>query len=124
MLFRSLAAVQAPDLARVGLHDTLPEGDLSVPADGDPAIAPDGENGGPVNALWIVFHRDDLGAARRPFKRCAPSGAALTPTGAGVRGVVDLREVLEIQVRVDLCGGDVGVSQQFLDAAQVRAGFE
>src|SRR5450631_2166826 len=56
--------------------------------------------------------------------RSALSSAALAPAGAGVRGVVDLRQVLKVQVCVDLCGGDVGVSQQFLDAAQIRAGFE
>jgi hypothetical protein len=52
--------------------------------------------------------------------RGALSSAALTPAGAGVCGVVDFRQMLKIEVRVDLCGGDVGVSQQFLDAAQIR----
>src|SRR5712691_9137157 len=56
--------------------------------------------------------------------RSALSSAALTAAGAGVCGVVDFRQVLKIQVRVDLCGGDVGVPQQFLDAAQIRTGFE
>src|ERR1700676_432905 len=64
------------------------------------------------------FTRTTLGSRR------ALSSAALTPAGTGVCGVVDFRQVLEIQVRVDLRGGDVGVSQKFLDAAQIRTGFE
>ncbi len=34
------------------------------------------------------------------------------------------RQVLKIQVRVDLRGGNVGMPQKFLNAAQIRAGFE
>jgi len=41
-----------------------------------------------------------------------------------VRRVVHLGEVLEIEPRVDLRGGDAGVAQQFLHAAQVLAGFQ
>ena len=41
-----------------------------------------------------------------------------------MRGVVDLGQVLEIQVRVDLRGGDVGMAEQFLHAAQVAGGFQ
>src|SRR5260221_5831254 len=64
------------------------------------------------------FTRTTLGPRR------ALSSAALTPAGTGVCGVVDFRQVLKIQVRVDLRGGDVGMSQKFLDAAQIRTGFE
>src|SRR5690606_20675893 len=38
--------------------------------------------------------------------------------------VVDPGQVLEVQVGVDLGGGDVGVAEQFLHAAQVAGGFE
>src|SRR3546814_6645524 len=38
-------------------------------------------------------------------------------------GVVDLGQVLEIQVGVDLGGGDIGVAEQFLHAAQVAGGL-
>ena len=41
------------------------------------------------------------------------------PLRPRMRGVVDLGQVLEIQVRVDLGGGDIGVAQQLLHAAQV-----
>ena len=37
---------------------------------------------------------------------------------------VSAGEMLEIKVRIDLCGTDAGVSEQLLDAAQVVAGFE
>src|SRR5690606_6883988 len=45
-------------------------------------------------------------------------------SGAGVGGVVDLGQVLVVQVGVDLGGGDVGVAEQFLHAAQVARGLE
>src|ERR1019366_4906491 len=51
-----LAAVQPADFPRIALHDALSKGDLTVAADGDPAIAPDGENGGSVNVIWMVIH--------------------------------------------------------------------
>ena len=41
-----------------------------------------------------------------------------------MRRVVRLGQVLEIQPRVDLCGGDVGVAQQLLHGAQVAAGLQ
>src|SRR5690606_26130819 len=60
--------------------------------------------------------------------RAADHGSALRalrfPFGPRVRGVVDLGQVLEVQVGVDLGGGDVGVAEQFLHAAQVARGFE
>ena len=43
-----LAAVQAPHLARVGLHDALTEGHLAVAADRDAAVAPHRQYGGAV----------------------------------------------------------------------------
>ena len=39
-------------------------------------------------------------------------------------GVVDAGEMLEIEVSIDLGGCNIGVSEQFLHGAQVRAGFE
>jgi hypothetical protein len=41
-----------------------------------------------------------------------------------MRLVVYLGEVLEVKVRVDLGRGDVRVPEEFLDTAQVMAGFE
>jgi hypothetical protein len=41
-----------------------------------------------------------------------------------VRRVVDLGQVLEIEVRVDLGRGDIGVAEQFLHAAQVAGGLQ
>ena len=38
--------------------------------------------------------------------------------------VIDLREVLEVEVGVDLGGADVGVAEQFLYRAQITAGFQ
>ena len=49
----------------------------------------------------------------------------LTPCVAlGVRRIVYLGEVLEIKVGVDLRGCYVRVAEQFLNAAQVLAGFQ
>ncbi len=41
---------------------------------------------------------------------------------AWMRGVVNLREMLEIQVGVDLGRRNVGVAEQFLHAAQIAGG--
>jgi hypothetical protein len=41
-----------------------------------------------------------------------------------MRSVVDLRQVLEIEVRIHLGGADVGVTQELLDPAQITAGLE
>src|SRR3546814_6744917 len=46
------------------------------------------------------------------------------PLGPRMRGVVDLGQVLVVEVGVDLGGGDVGVAEQFLHAAQVARGLE
>jgi hypothetical protein len=48
---------------------------------------------------------------------------ALAPR-PGVSLVIDLGQVLKIQVGVDLGGADVGVTQEFLDGAQVAGGFQ
>jgi hypothetical protein len=47
-----------------------------------------------------------------------------TPTGARMGGIVDARQVLKIQMGVDLGGTEIGVAEQFLHGAQVAAGFE
>ena len=39
-------------------------------------------------------------------------------------GVVDTGEMLKIEVSVNLGGCNIGVSEQFLHGAQIRAGFE
>ena len=50
--------------------------------------------------------------------------ARLLFSGPWVRRVVHLRQMLEIQMRIDLRGGDVGVAEQFLHGAQVAGGFQ
>src|SRR6185437_751259 len=59
-------------------------------------------------AYWLAFVRQALDLAPR----------------AGVRGVVNAGEVLEVKVGVDLGRGDVGMPQQFLYPAQLGAGLE
>ena len=39
-------------------------------------------------------------------------------------GVVDFRQVLEVQVGVYLGGTDVGMTEQFLDRPQITGGFQ
>jgi hypothetical protein len=41
-----------------------------------------------------------------------------------MRGLVDGRQMLEIQVGIDLGGADIGVAQQFLYSPQIAAGLE
>ena len=38
--------------------------------------------------------------------------------------VVGLREVLKVEMGIDLGGGDIDVAEQFLHRAQVRAGLQ
>ena len=42
----------------------------------------------------------------------------------GMRLLVDLFQAFGRDVRVDLRGGKIGVAEEFLDAAQIRAGVE
>jgi hypothetical protein len=49
---------------------------------------------------------------------------SLLSARAWVRLVVNLREVLKIEMRVDLGGADVGVAEEFLHGAQVAARFQ
>ena len=44
--------------------------------------------------------------------------------GARVRRLIDLLEAFDAGVRVDLRGGDAGVTEQFLHRAQVAAGLQ
>jgi len=53
-----------------------------------------------------------------------PHRLPLAPPGPGMGLVVDLGQVLEVQMRVDLRGADVGVAQQFLHGAQVSGGLQ
>ena len=39
-------------------------------------------------------------------------------------GIIGLGQVLKIKPRVHLCGGDVGMAQQFLHGPQVPAGLQ
>jgi len=45
------------------------------------------------------------------------SEAVLLLTRPGMRGVIRLRQVLKVQARIDLRGGDVGVAKQLLHTA-------
>src|SRR5579862_483887 len=56
--------------------------------------------------------------------RVLSSGSAPDAPGAGVRGVVDLREVLKIEVSIYLRRADIGMTQKLLYAAQVAARLE
>ena len=68
------AAVQAPHLAGVALHDALSERHLAVAADDNPSVTPYRENRGSVNPLWIVIHVNPImwgrsGAFQAPRRR-------------------------------------------------------
>ena len=39
-------------------------------------------------------------------------------------GIVNLGQVLEVEMCIDLSGGDVSVAEQFLHAAQIARRFE
>ena len=41
-----------------------------------------------------------------------------------MRRVIHLGEVLKVEMGVDLCGADVGMTQQFLHGTQVATGFQ
>ena len=58
-------------------------------------------------------------SAWRAFYRAQLRSIALF--GARVRGIVDLREVLKIQRRIDLRRSHAGVTEQFLDRTQIAA---
>ena len=45
-------------------------------------------------------------------------------SGARMRRVVDLRQVLKIEMGVNLRGGDVDVAEQFLNRAQIGTRFQ
>src|SRR5207247_10181296 len=55
-----------------------------------------------------------LSVGLRP--RVPPSGLL---SRAGMRLIVDLRQILEVQVRIDLRAGDARVPKHFLDRAQI-----
>ena len=44
--------------------------------------------------------------------------------GTWMSGVVNLSQMLEIQVGINLRGGDVAMAQQFLDCAQIAGGLQ
>src|ERR1700750_954443 len=62
--------------------------------------------------------------ANRVGPLTALSSATLAAAGPRMRGLVDRRQVLEVQVSIDLSGADISVTQQFLHSPQVTAGFE
>jgi hypothetical protein len=45
------------------------------------------------------------------------SSVASATARAGMRRVIDLGQVLKVQVRIDLGGAHVGVTEEFLNAA-------
>jgi hypothetical protein len=53
---------------------------------------------------------------------CGYSSVALL--GARVGLIVHRCEALKVEMGINLCGADIGVSKKFLDGAQVTAGFE
>src|SRR5207342_2920569 len=70
----------------------------------------------------------ELGPRRRRIKprrisARRPSGVFLSAR-ARMRGVVHLRQMAEVQVRIDLRGRNVGMSEQLLHAAQVAGAFQ
>ena len=48
----------------------------------------------------------------------------LAALGSGVSTIIDLGQVLEIQVGIDLGGGQVRMAQQFLHRTQVAGRFQ
>src|SRR5450432_3516247 len=62
--------------------------------------------------------------AERVGPLTALSSAALAAAGPRMRGLVDRRQMLEVQVSIDLSGADIGVAEQFLHSPQVTAGLE
>src|ERR1700729_2833004 len=64
----------------------------------------------------------------RHWGRASAVSSIATPgaaeAGSRVRGIVDLRQMLEIEVGVHLGGADVGMPQELLDPAQIAAGLE
>ena len=65
-----LAAIQAPHLAGVALHDALSQGDLPVAADRYAAIAPYREDGRADDSIGIVLQ---VGRGSRPQRRSSGS---------------------------------------------------
>ena len=54
-----------------------------------------------------------------------PKTLGRRPTlSSGMKGPMDLSEVLSVHVGVDLGGGDVGVAQKLLNGSQVGAPFQ
>src|ERR1022692_2672871 len=77
-----LAAVQATHLSGIALHHALSERHLAVAADRNATMAPNGQNRGAVNPLWIVIH-----VKPQLWGRGALFQAALTPR-TRMRGVI------------------------------------
>src|SRR6185437_637166 len=87
-------------------------------------------------AYWLFRPRGPGSGPTRPRENTCPGKRPLTgllsrservlglATGSGVRRVVNAGEVLEAKMGVDLGRGDIGVAQQLLHAAQLRAGLQ
>jgi hypothetical protein len=92
---------------------------LTIAADRYLTVAPYGKDGRPIDTIWIMIrHADVMGP------KAALSSATSPPPGARMSRVVDLGQMLKIQMCIDLGRADVGVSQEFLDAAQIGARFQ
>ena len=55
---------------------------------------------------------------------CRLAALFVLALGPRMRGVVDLRQMLEIKMRVDLRSTDIGMPKQLLHGAQISRGFE
>ena len=87
----------------------------------------------PGSALPLAMLPSNTHGWRRSSERSLPSRrrmrlhrpvASRVLAPRGMRRVVDLGQVLEVELRVDLRGRDVGVAEQLLHRAQVAAGLQ
>ena len=111
-----LAVMQPPHLAGVALHDLGAERDLPVAAERDAAA----RRTQTIVVPWKELLCRSMGLGAR--ERAARSVPALAR--ARVRLVVDLREMLEVEVRVDLRRRQARMAEHLLHRAQVPARLE
>src|SRR3984957_16156885 len=114
---KHFTAVQAAYLAGIALHDALPQGHLSVAADGHLPMAPHGQNRGSVDSLGIVSHR-------KPEVGLGGALSSAAAARARMRSLVHACQVLKIKVGIDLGCANIRVTEQFLHAAQITARLE
>src|SRR5690348_9661602 len=78
----------------------------------------------PITRLEVV--KKSKAPVREPKRRDSrpPLATPPLPLRSRMRAVVHLGEVLEVEMGVDLGRPDVGMSQKFLDGAEVARGFQ